>query len=244
MKYIVVLTIVVFLVRIDFFLGLIEKTAKRFTPAPPEVESSVLRPGQTLIPVSQDQNLKQTPREIFLSLLGSFRISPDKSVREMALEVFKNHPTMFSQKLDPELEAQVFRWRDLLHSNEPEVVQFLIDLMNILQGENQAMVKRFFALWMEIDMEKFLAAYSRTKDTNCMIITTFGDSIPEEEKLNEYYGREDALKAFLAKTGIDAVQKNLATNCLLVLSLEISKIAPPLSPQVEESGNEDEEASP
>ena len=89
------------------------------------------------------------------------------------------------------------------------------------------MVKKFFALWMDINMEQFLVAYSKTKDSNCIIATTFGDPIPENEKLNEYYEREDALKALLAKENINPVVEALAKNCLLVLGLEIAKIAPP-----------------
>lgn len=230
MKYIVALAIVIFLVRIDFFLGQIEKATKRFTPAPPEIEATVVQPGRQLIPVSQDKSLKQSPREVFLSLLGSFRGSPDSSLRERAMEIFKSHPTMFSSKLDPELESQIFRWQELLHNNEPEVVPFLINLMNILQGENLLMLKRFFALWIDINLDNFLTAYIKTKDTNCMIITTFGHNIPEEEKLNEYYDREDALKEYLARPNIEPSQKALATNCLLVLGLEISKLAPVAAP--------------
>lgn len=226
MKYIVALALVIFLVRIDFFLGQLERLAQRFTPVPPEIEASIEQTDRQLIPVSQDQNLKQTPKEVFLSLLSNFRVSPDKAIREKALEVFKAHPTMFSKTLDTELEAQIFRWQELLHNNEPEVVPFLITLLNILQGENLDMVKRFFSLWIDIDLANFIAAYSGTKDSNCLIITTFGHNIPEDEKLNEYYEREDALKAFLERPNLDPAQKALASNCLLVLGLTISKSTP------------------
>lgn len=231
MKYIVVLAIVIILVRIDFFVVQIEKAISRLTPAPPEVEASLTRPQEILIPVSKDENLQQSPREIYLALLGSFRVSPDPSVREKAMEIFKAHPTIFTDKLDRDLEAQVFRWQELLHNNNPEVVNFILDLSKILQGENLEMLKRFWALWMDIDMENFILSYTKSKDTNCTIVTTFGFNIPEEEKLKEYYDREDALKEVLAKSDVPPTAKVLANNCLLVLSLEINKIAPPPEPE-------------
>jgi hypothetical protein len=147
---------------------------------------------------------------------------------------------MFNQKLDPQLENEIFRWRDLLNNNEPEAAKFMQDLMNILQGENLEMMKRFFSLWMDINMEHFLAAYSKTKDTNCSIATML-DNIPEEERLNEYVEREDALKAFVAKEKVDPIQKNLANNCLLVLQIEIAKFPPR---PVEESSPEESSAVP
>ena len=227
MKYIVVLAIVIFLVRIDFFVGQIENAISKLTPAPPEVEASLTRPQEILIPLSKDENLQQSPRETYLALLGSFRISPDPALREKAMEIFKAHPTMFSAKLDRDLEAQVFRWQEHLHNNNPEVVNFILDLSKILQGENLEMLKKFWALWMDIDMENFILAYTKSKDSNCTIATSFGFNIPEEEKLKEYYDREDALKEIIAKPNIPPTAKTLANNCLLVLGIEISKIAPP-----------------
>lgn len=230
MKYIVVFAIVIILVRIDFFVGQVENAISKFTPAPPEVEASLARP-QEIIPIAEDENLQQSPRVTYLALLGSFRVSPDSVIREKAMEIFKAHPTMFNDKLDLDLEAQIFRWQELLHNNNPEVVNFILDLSKILQGQNLEILKRFWALWMDIDMENFIIAYTKTKDSNCVIATTFGFNIPEEEKLKEYYDREDALRDFLAKSDVPPTAKALANNCLLVLGLEINKIAPPPEPE-------------
>lgn len=212
--------------RIDALLGLFDRLGEKFTSKTPEIPATELVAPAETIPLNKDQSFKQTPRQVFLALLEDFHADPRKEIRLRALDYFKNHPTIFTQKLDLDLEATVFRWRDLLNLNEPELTNFLSDLLNILQGENQIMVKRFFALWMDINMEHFLTAYSKTKDTNCSIATTFGDPIPEEERLNELYDREDAIKAFLAKENINPVEEALAKNCQLVLGLEISKLAP------------------
>ncbi len=226
MKYVLIAAIVILAVRVDYWLGLFDKANENLGPTPVEVDTTGITNNREIVGIKQDLSLKQTPKETYLALLEDFRSSPSSQIREKAMMIFKENPTMFNQKLDVVLEASVFRWRDLLNNNDPEAVNFMLDLMNILQGENQFMMKRFFSLWMEINMEHFIAAYSRTRDTNCTIATLFGDSIPEEEKINEYYDREAALKTFLAKEKIEPAQKALATNCLLVLGIEIAKTAP------------------
>lgn len=240
MKYVVIVIIALLMARADLFLGLFDRIVEKSKPGPVEVDTSEVKSNE-LVPVAQDQSLKQTPRQTFIALIEDFQANPVQPIHERAMAIFKEHPTMFNQKLDPELESAVFRWRELLNNNEPEAAKFMQDLMNILQGENLEMMRRFFSLWMEINMEHFLAAYSKTKDTNCSIATVL-NNIPEEEKLNEYVEREDALKAFVAKEKVDPVQKNLANNCLLVLQIEIAKFPP--RPVSEEGADEESSVAP
>lgn len=226
---------IVVLVRIDFFLGLFEKYAQNTQSAPIEVDESDIRSGRETIPFSQDPNFKQTPKRTFLALLEDFQTNPVQANRERAMSILKSNPAMFNLKLDKELEFHIFRWRDHLINNNQETVNFMLELMDALKGENLDMMRKFFSLWMDINMEHFIAAYSRTKDTNCSIATTFGDNIPEEEKRNEIYDRQDALKAIVANEKTLAHHKALATNCLLVLAIEIAKFPPP--PASEEGSN-------
>lgn len=240
MKYVVIVIIALLMARADLFLGLFDRLVEKSQPAPAEVDTSEVKSNE-LVPVAQDQSLKQTPRQTFIALLEDFHANPIQPIHERAMAIFKDNPTMFTQKRDPELEAAVFRWRDLLNNNEPEAAKFMQNLMNILQGENLEMMKRFFSLWMDINMEHFIAAYSKTKDTNCSIATIL-DNIPEEEKLNEYIEREDALKILVTKEKIDPVQKTLANNCLLVLQIEIAKFPP--RPVFEEGATEESTPTP
>lgn len=240
MKYVVIVIIALLMARADLFLGLFDRIVEKSQPAPAEVDTSEVKSNE-LVPVAQDQSLKQTPRQTFIALLEDFHANPIQPIHERAMAIFKDNPTMFNQKLDVELEAAIFRWRDLLNNNEPEAAKFMQNLMNILQGENLEMMKRFFSLWMDINMEHFIVAYSKTKDTNCSIATTL-DNIPEEEKLNEYVEREDALKVIVAKEKIEPVQKTLANNCLLVLQIEIAKFPP--RPVGEESAPEESTVVP
>ncbi len=226
MKYAVILIILILLVRIDFFLGLFDKVNKKFDANPTELDGSDVRMNRELVPVNLDRSLKRTDRDQFMALLEAFHDSPSAGLAESALQVLKNNPAMFSDKIDPGLESQIFRWRDLLNNNRPEMVNFILELMKVLRGENSEMLKRFFALWMDINMSHFIVAYSRTPDTNCTIAPLFGDPVAEEEKLNEYYDRQESLNNFIKKENLDVVQKSLATNCLLQLEIQIGKIAP------------------
>lgn len=232
MKYLVILVVVILFTRIDYLLGLFDKASDRINnvPADVEVTGSV---GKEVIPVSQDRNLQRTTRDTLFALLEDFKTSPVADIRNRSMEILAKNPTMFNEKLDKELESRVFQWREHLNNNEPEVVNFMLDLLNVLKGENQEMVRRFFSLWMDINMEHFIAAYSRTKDSNCTIATTFGENIPEEEKVNEYVERLEFLNAYLAKEKNDPAHKALATNCALQLKVTVDRLAPPALPQSE-----------
>lgn len=243
MKYVLIAAIVILAVRVDYWLGLFDKANEKIGTKQVEVDTSGITNNREIVGIKQDLSLKQSPKDTFLALLEDFHSSPSSAIREKAMMIFKDNPTMFNQKLDPILEGHVFRWRDLLNNNDPEAVNFMLDLMNILQGENQFMMRRFFSVWMEINMEHFIAAYSRTKDTNCTIATLFGDTIPDEEKLNEYYDREAALKQFLAKEKIEPAQKALATNCNLVLGIEIAKLVALMPKVPEETQYQDPDTS-
>jgi hypothetical protein len=231
MKYLVILIAVILLVRIDVLLNLFDRASEKLdsSSAPAEVNVDEVASRET-IPVNQDRALQKTKKDTFFALLEDFHTSPVAEIRQRAMSILKDNPTMFGQKLDKDLESHVFRWRDLLNNNDPQVVLFMIELMTILQGENLEMIRKFFALWMDINMENFIAAYSRTRDSNCTIATTFGDNIPEEEKLNEYYDRQETLAAFLAREKVDPVQRALATSCLTQLNLQIEKLAPKAEP--------------
>lgn len=229
MKYIAILAIVVLMVRVDFIMGLVDKYFGN-EPPPADVSAEDISSKREVISVKQDVTLKQSPRQTFMAFLEDFRTAPVPEIRNQAISILKSNPKMFGPKLDTDLEARVFNWTELISNNEPEVVNFLLDLMGILQGENQEMLKRFFSSWMQINMEQFIAAYSRTKDSNCSIATTFPSPLPAEELLNEYYEREEALANVLAKEKLDPVHRVLAQNCKLVVTIQIDKLEPKTAP--------------
>lgn len=226
MKYIAVLALIVFLVRIDFFMGIIDRLYDKASPAPADVKSEDVGSNREVIPVNKDVSLKQNPKLNFLSLMEDFKTAPVAEIRNRAMNVLRENPTMFGIKLDSDLEGQVFGWRELVSSNEPEVANFVLELMAVLQGENQELMKRFFVAWFDTNLPFFIAAYSRTKDANCAIAKTFPYPLSEEDQLNEFYEREEMLIAFLGREKLDPVHKELAQNCKLQVVIEIDKLAP------------------
>lgn len=239
MKYALIVVVVVLFTRIDYIMGLFDSASEKLGSNRGGAEVTETIAPRELIPVKKDLTLQKSKKETFFALLEDFHVSPTAEIRNRAMEILKSNPTMFNQTLDKGLENNIFQWRDLLNNNEPEVINFLNELLLTLQGENLAMVKRFYSLWMDINMDHFIAAYSRTKDTNCTIATMFGDKIPEEEIVNEYVERQDVLTAYLTKEKIDPVQRQLATNCSLQLKIYLDKLTPttvePEAPPAEES---------
>ncbi|HXH32579.1 MAG TPA: hypothetical protein VNJ01_17405 [Bacteriovoracaceae bacterium] len=225
MKYVFFFVLVVLLVRVDFVLLQFDKMVDLFS-GPRTADLVDANPTEVLVPFSEDQSIKQNPKRIFLSLLNNFRSDPSREIKELALSQLRRNPGIFSEKLDKELETEVFRLRDLLHTYNPEVASLLVDLGQLLEGENLSMLKRFTSLWMDINMESFLKAYSKSNDSQCLIATTFGDSVAAEEKNNVLYDRERALAQYISKEKADPVLKAFATSCQLVLNLHLSKIVP------------------
>jgi hypothetical protein len=239
MKYVVIIICVAIIVRIDFVLHLVEKGLQRAQREPTQVlTSDDVRPPSELISMDNDQALKATPRQNFLNFLSEFIANPDRSVRERAVEVLRSQPSMFGSKLDPVLENSIFSLRDLVPQKDPELGPLLMDLISLLQGENQMMVRRFLSLVMDQDLERFLMFYHKSADTNCVIATYIADDLNDDLKLNEFYEREEQFKAFLAKEKTDPILKNYANFCLTVLQLQIQKMAPPPATQTEASPEE------
>jgi hypothetical protein len=64
----------------------------------------------------------------------------------------------------------------------------------------------------------------------CNPVLLFGDNLPAEEKVNEYYERDTALTAYLLSDKLEPAQKTLATTCQLVLKSELAKLNPEPTP--------------
>lgn len=228
MKYVIALVVVVILVRIDIFLGLFEKakTSVEKRSAPVVQPNDVSAPGE-IISIKDDKAIKQTPRGKFFALLENFSVNPRPESRQFAIDILKKTPSVLTPKLDKEFEGAIFRWRDLIPQNNPELPLFLNDLTDNLMNENLDAVKRFYSLIMDHNMSFFLKSYAKTKDVNCTIGALFGDAYSDEAKYNELGNRISQIKVFLSQENIDPAQKLLAENCLLVLNVEYPKFTPP-----------------
>ena len=244
MKYVVILVVVVILVRIDVVFKLFEKTAGKYQNSREEIKTGDIEPSSDLVSVDNDLSLKTSPHKTFISMLNDFKNSSDLNVKNKAIEVLRSQTTMFSDKLDTELESSIYIWRDLLVQKNKTAHEFLIEMMKYIKGENLEMVRRFYSLAIDIDLVEFFNSYSKSTDTNCIIMGYVADNLSDEEKYNELEERLIAFDAFLL-TEKAVPFLVFAKRCHIVLNLEINKlkaIVPP-SENAEPVPN-DEEATP
>jgi hypothetical protein len=224
MKYLLILFAVLILVRIDLVIHGIESLAKKVEKNQHPIIINPIIAESEIIPISEDRALKRTPRSVFFSLLVDFQTYPDQQVREQIIEVLRKNPKILGPDLDTVFEGEIYKLTDLIYNKNSELPLFLLDMMELLQGENLELVRRFSTIMLDNDLESFLSAYSRSKDTNCMIAKLHGFKVPKLEQFNGYYERDKMLTDFLKRDKIDPTIKALAKNCQLVVKLEIDKL--------------------
>lgn len=227
MKYVVIVMVVLILVRIDMILLGIEKLGEKLkSNSSSPVSGETLPQPEVPITIKDDQSLAlaRSPRSEFFALLDDFHLNPKREVREQLIGLLKKNPNILGTNLDRVFEGEIMKLTDLIYNKSLELPLLLVDFLELLQGENLEFVRKFFTIMLDDDVEFFLKAYSRTKDTNCMIASLMGHQLPEEEVLNEYIEREQNLKAFLEREKIDPVIAMVGNNCLMVVQLQISKL--------------------
>lgn len=228
MKYVVLIFIAAVIVRFDFIMDKID--AFRDRRAQNRIESTRIEDLQTdreIIGIEEDLNLKQSGRERFLALLESFKVRPESFIRENAIAVLKEEPTLLRKGKDSEFEGKLFELRDLFYSGNPELIRFLNALMETLSGENKATVIRFYSMLIDINPEQFLTAYSGSSDTNCLIARVSAGDLTATEKITLFEEREESLKLLSEREGTAPQLKGYAKNCLLVLGLAKDKLLNP-----------------
>ena len=245
MKYVFILVVIVILVRIDVVFKLFEKTAGKYQNSREEIKTGDIEPSSDLVSVDNDLSLKTSPHKTFISMLNDFKNTSDLNVKNKAIEVLRSQTTMFSDKLDIELESSIYLWRDLLIQKNKTAHEFLIEMMKYIKGENLEMVRRFYSLAIDIDLIDFFNSYSKSTDTNCIIMGYVADNLSDEEKYNELEERLIAFDAFLL-TEKAVPFLVFAKRCQIVLNLEINKlkaVVPP-SETAENEPNAEEAATP
>jgi len=229
MKYLVIILVVVILAKIDVLLHGVDTIANKFQATresrTPEVDPN-MQPSDDLISIRDDRSFARTPRLEFFTLLEDFHLRPNREIRDRIVEILKKNPGLFNTKLDKKLEAEIFKLTDLIYNKNSDFAYFLVDLTEHLQGENLEMIKRFFTIMMDSNLELFLKVYSKTKDTNCMLAKLMGHRFPPEELLNEFIERQELLDNFLSQEKIDPTIHLLAKSCQLVVNMEVSKLNP------------------
>lgn len=239
MKYVWILVVVVILVRIDLILRFFEKTYDRFQN---NSTSSTQISGAEILPTESAKTLESSPRKIFFSILTDFHSVPDAAFKDKAIEILKANPTLFNEVLDRDLEAAIYRWKDVLNQKNKTTHDFVLEMMRIFKGENLEMLKRFYSYTIDIDIDDFLTSYSRSTDTNCMIMTYLADPLPIEEKYNELAERLATLEAYLASDKPDVLKKAFGQKCQIVLKLEVDRLKSVVIPLEDNQESDTEEA--
>lgn len=225
MKYVWIAVVVVLMTRIDFFLELFQSTSNKIARTTSrEVKVNEVVSDSQIIPLKNDQAIQVSPRLTFLTMLEDFRGDPSADLRNSAMDLLRAQPSMFTDKLDRELESGIYRWRDLLVQRQPEVHNFLQDLLNTLKGENAEMVRRFYSFGMDVNMADFLNAYARSKDSTCQVGILLADPLPEDERYNELAERLSALEEFLKNEKLDTAVKVMALRCETAIKLALEKM--------------------
>lgn len=249
MKYILIFLGAIILARIDLVIHGLETFAEKFSKVrevKPKIEEINLADenlNRDLIPIKSDPVLVRTVRFEFFTLLEDFRLNPISETRTKIRSILESHTLLFQEKLDKDLEAQIYKMIDLFYNKNKEFSLLLVDLMSFLKDENKGMVKKFFTILLDTDVEQFMSSYSRTDDLNCMVAKEQGFQVPEEEILNELIERQEKIDQFLNSEGKDPALVAYATKCRLVLNLEITKLSPDI-PEEEPSPNEENNINP
>ncbi len=221
---------VIIIVRIDLILSFFDKTSEKYQySSKPDVKPSDIQPSSNLVPINKDLAIQNTPRKMFFSMMTDFQSMPDETIKDKAIEILKSNPTLFDEKKDPDLEASIFQLRVYLLQKNKVTQNLILELMKLLRGENLEMLKGFFSLAIDIDLADFLNVYSKSSDSNCLLMAYLGDRLSDIERYNELSERLIALETFIASESSVAVRP-YALKCHIVLKLKIDKLKSIVTP--------------
>jgi hypothetical protein len=212
--------IAVILVRIDYLLVLIDRLQQRVDQSQSVEIAADIKKNQ-LIPIEQDQNLKNSPRRMVLALLDEFLVTPTPALRKMLLEKINQHSNMFGVMVDPALEGKLIGLRDRIQQRNTESIILLADLLRSLSGENQLMIRKYFSLVMDHDLNLFFAHYPFQLDIECQVAGMTADALPPEEIVNELTIRARSIFKYLSQEKPEAQLRSFAQACLQVIRSKV-----------------------
>jgi hypothetical protein len=230
MKYVLLIVLAAIILRIDFLVRTFDRLSARFGGERPVLTSEESERRVEIVPLPEDPALKSSPRERFFIFMEYFKASPGKEFRDKIVAELGSNPELFGDKLDPRLEGVIFSWRDLILRDEKELPPLLLELQAKLKGENREVIRRFFALLMDTQLETFLTFYSRSADATCLVGTLVADPVPDRERFEILAERERALQAFVQREKVEPRLQDFAHVCVTQVNLQLSKLPPPEAP--------------
>jgi hypothetical protein len=233
MKYVLIIVVAAVILRIDFLVRTFDRARERFGGERPVMTAEEASRKGDIVPMPDDPILKSSPRERFFLFMEYFKSSPGE-FRDKIVSELSTQPELFTEKLDPRLEGVIFSWRDLVSRDEKELPPLLLELMSKLKGENKEVIRRFFALIMDTQLETFLKFYSLSADASCLVGSVVADPVPELERYNILSERERALLAFIDREKVEPRLQEFARKCQVVVNLHLSKLSAPEPPAPDE----------
>ena len=215
MKYALIFIAVLILLRIDMFVGVVERLAQKIPSFSKNETIESTGPATELKKV----DLKVSPKDQFQILLTEFGYSPTAASRQLILEFLKNHHEAV------EIDRNVFlsemeKWVPLVQDENIELVRLLADFMSNFKGERFKLVQEFFTLYIANNPEFFISFYPHQFDPNCMVAKLTWAS-GEELSLESIKLRMETFETLEGK--VPQEKLGFLKNCQLVLRVEQSE---------------------
>lgn len=221
MKYVLFLILLLVVLRIDMFVGVVERAWKKVPRVQePVVVDAVETPAVSTFSVAglQEDQISQ-----FRLLMTEFTYKPDRLTRDLLVNYLKSNPSILEIK-DSILFSELEKWLPLVREDNPEVLLTLNNFIELFKGAPLQTLLQFYTNFLEENTELFFHYYPITKDPNCIVAKyawNYQNTVNEERLLL----RKKQIEGLSGK--IEAGKVDFASNCLLVIRVESSKIPQP-----------------
>lgn len=221
MKYIVIILLTLIILRIDMFIGVVERVwdkVPKSRPTPPA--ETIETPAVSTFSVSglQDDQISQ-----FRLLMTEFSYAPDKLTRELVVNYLKNHPQV-AEISESALFFELDKWTPLSGEDNPEVPLILNDLMGVFKGKQLQTIQQFYSNILVANTELFFHYYPLSRDPNCMV-AKYAWNNQNKLTMEDIKSRQGLIEETSVK--LDPHKIDFASGCQLVLRVEKNKFSEP-----------------
>lgn len=215
MKYALIFIAVLILLRIDMFIGVLE----RFTQKIPTFSKNETVESTAPATELKKMDLKVSPKDQLQILLAEFGFNPTADSRQLILDFLKNHQEAIEIDRNA-LLSEMEKWVPLTQGENIELVRLLADLMSNFKGERFKLVQEFFTLYIAGNPEFFISFYPYLFDPNCTVAKLNWEA-GEGLSLESISSRLEIFEALEGKAPPEKL--GFLKNCQLVLRVEQSE---------------------
>lgn len=221
MKYVLIIVLTLIILRIDMFVGVVERAWKKI----PQIkkQESVENLDIPAVSTFAVSDFKENHIEQFQLLLTEFSYNPDRATRELISNYLKKNPNIHDMNSDI-LFRGLDEWQSIVRGENQEVYFLLNDFIEYFKGKNFQVLLQFYSLVLDGNPEFFFHYYPIHKDPNCIVARYAWNQVNaiEEEVINS---RKIKIEELANK--IDPTKLDFSKNCLLVIRVESAKTPQP-----------------